>query len=100
MSELIRPIEFYGAGQCSNCLTPLNIYETETIVLELNNNGIPIRSNVEYYNMFGLCPRCGERFNMEKQGIHYRVYFGKLIKQNRIDYLNNEEEINPFRRKE
>ena len=96
--DLIKPIEYIGVGQCYACCTPLIIYENELTSLVLDKNGLPIKHDVEYCNVVGICPSCRKIHKMEKQGMHYKRL--SIFKQDTVndgyEFVDDDIKDNPF----
>ena len=95
--DLIKPIEFIGVGQCYICCSPLVIYENELTTLFLDKNGLPINHEVEYTNTIGICPNCKKKYNINKQGMHYRIASGFNKPETECDAIE-EVKDNPFKK--
>lgn len=95
--ELIKVIEYIGQGECRKCKSALHILESETNSILLSKNGLPVSSNNEYFNIRGYCTNCGEIYEMEKAGLHYRYRSTiSFNPKNDIDLDDTKPEHNPF----
>ena len=96
--ELIKVIEYIGQGECRKCKSALYILESETNSILLSKNGLPVSSNNEYYNIRGYCTNCGEVYDMEKSGLHYRYksLISFPVKKDNSDLDNTRPDANPF----
>lgn len=72
-TDLIKPIEFIGPGQCYQCGSHLVVYENELASFLLDKNGMPTRHEIEYCSLIGICPSCKKRYRMNRSGMHYAI---------------------------
>ena len=92
--ELIKVIEYIGQGECRKCKSALHILESETNSILLSKNGLPVSLNNEYYSIKGYCTNCGEVYEMERSGLHYK-YKDCLVKLEQ-DFDDAKPDTNPF----
>lgn len=60
-------------AQCRECGTPIIILESEATSIYLNAMGYPIGYNQEFYSCRAKCPECGKEFEVEKEGLQYKI---------------------------
>ena len=92
--ELIKVIDYIGHGECKMCKSPLHILESESNSILLSKNGLPVSLNNEYYNIKGYCINCGEVYEMERSGLHYR--YKSCLASSEHDLDNTKPDTNPF----
>lgn len=103
---LIEGLIYHGPGCCPDCGGPIVVADTETTVMELNDDGVPI-SDETYQKCSGACTRCGKRINMMRWGGGYIPYsaaskivrindFKEECKQRILEINKNAKGKNPF----
>ena len=94
--KLIRPIMYVPDGVCPRCLTPLTIFESEIVELQLDEDGFPINHDIKYNRLYGRCPNCNSDFQVKKNGMKYSIYskIRDILDEGKKDY--EVEKSNPF----
>lgn len=105
---LIQPIKFRGPVECDACFTNIYMKSIDYVVAELGWAGEIIECDV-ITKQEGVCPKCGKHFDLEKDGLHFRIkdraperYKSREEHSSNL-YINlrdEEESDNPFIKKE
>ena len=59
--------------QCGDCGTVLQIKEKETTTIIVNIQGLPVNSDCTDYSVEAVCPKCGRRYEVEKEGMYFQL---------------------------
>lgn len=78
---MVKPgIIYLFPMQCTDCGTVVQIIESEKTKMIVNMQGLPINSDVEEFDCYAICPKCGRRYEVEKQGMYYNLKNNTLDK--------------------
>lgn len=73
MSNLAKPFTKLDKAVCYDCRIPIRIYNCEVNDIVLTPDGIPINYNQLLMKMYGVCPKCGKTYDIERNGIEYSI---------------------------
>lgn len=67
----INPIVQLQPGVCRECRTPLSVVTSDLVEVTLNEEGLPVRSEVRMFLVKGICPKCLTEQAMIRKGFFY-----------------------------
>ena len=73
MSNLINPFIKLDRAMCYDCMTPIRIYDCEATDITLSPDGIPISYDQLLSKFYGVCPKCGKTYEVERNGMIYSI---------------------------
>lgn len=73
MENLMKPFIKLDKAVCFDCMIPIRIYESEANDIELSQEGIPLNITPIQYRCFGICPKCGKRYKIERHGVGFSI---------------------------
>ena len=73
MSNLIKPFIKLDKAMCYDCMTPIRIYDFEAVDIALSPDGTPLDYNQLLTKIYGVCPKCGKTYEVERNGIGYSI---------------------------
>lgn len=71
MDDLIKPIVQLPPGVCKVCRSPLNVVLSDMVSVTLNDNGMPVASDLFRSSIKGICPKCLTEHPMTRKGLFY-----------------------------
>lgn len=97
-NELITPVRKLGMGQCRHCGGPLSVLRSESVEMNLNSSGYPVKSETVYDKSTAFCPQCKIAFPMIETNMGFipdsEISKIRLEKAQKIEVKNKE--TNPF----
>lgn len=82
---LVSPLIKRKPGECTVCGYPIGVLTSELTDIALNQEGLPIRYQINSYRTIGYCSHCGATYpNIAHRGIYFDIRGGPLY-----DYINN-----------
>lgn len=73
MSNCVKPFIRLEQAECYDCMIPIRIYDCEANDIHLTANGIPVSCDQIYSKVYGVCPKCGKTYEVERDGIAYAI---------------------------
>ena len=71
MEDAIKPIVQLPPGVCRKCRSTLNVVLSDMVKVGLNEDGMPISSDVFKSSIKGICPKCLTEHHMTRRGLFY-----------------------------
>ena len=71
--SLLKPFIKIDKAECYDCRIPIRIYDSEAFDIELSSDGFPLNANQLLSKTFGVCPKCGRRYDVERRGVYFNI---------------------------